>query len=480
MSIALSTGVLIFFLASVLVCGFFLLRRGQPSLKFSLGPDEAKGFFITLLVLSAVIGLRALFTTDETVSATISNTVLFASALALPFFLRRANFSYELVGLLLFLSAVLLVFLAGSNMSLVSLMCAGLGLLVYKIIENLALEDENRFDDIIPAFIWLSGICWISLTGQSPDRSPNILLSCLSVSLLLKLIKPYFISGDKLFAKKLAKQFAFSVTGWLALLLIITRLLLLPKIASLAACYGVGIFFVCLSEDLSFAYDGLHQLSQCMRFLVALGILTLAATRSIGDMGVAILSAATLLCAPTNIAVFAGFFWLSRLLTQGFVSTYVSNVTGINLMHAYCSAAQYFGFLAMLFVAVALYLDAKKWMTPVMVLLLGVLGPPALIYLIHEEPFASFLIAANVAAIALCSFSPIIFKEHNIFKQGNLLVLPLMMSISGLLSSQLITIGNSATAASRLQLVASIAGILLVIYLLLLLVSRKKIGISRN
>ncbi len=209
------------------------------------------------------------------------------------------------------------------------------------------------------------------------------------------------------------------------------------------------------------------------RFLVLLGILTLIATRLFGDIGLVVLSVAGLRCTSLNMSVFASFFWISRLLLQGFVAAYVANVTGINLMHAYCSAALYFGFFAILFVLLILHINSKKWLPLAVMLFIGLLAPPIFIYLMHEEPTASFLVAANVAAILLISFSAMIFKGKNA-SQANLMLMPLMMLTTALLSGPLVAIGNTATVSARLQLVSYVAAVPILVYLVFFLIDFSK------
>ena len=58
-------------------------------------------------------------------------------------------------------------------------------------------------------------------------------------------------------------------------------------------------------------------------------------------VGLLVLAPTTMVALRPNVAIFAGLFWTVRVLLQAFVVQYNPNVTGINLMHSYTSAALY-------------------------------------------------------------------------------------------------------------------------------------------
>lgn len=462
----LSTGVLVFFFLTVL--GALLLsckRELFGQLKFSITSNETKMFVAILAGISITLAALLQFLAEDA----IPNVALFAVAFSLPFFLRRVNLPYQLLKLLFLVAAVLSVSFVSPHFSNLAPMCILLGLLVYKTTDSFLFSGENRLDDILPACLWLALTFWGFLTARNSGNIENILLSCLSISLLLKMLPSSLIGNDQFFAKRIA----LSVSGGLLLLLILTRVLLLPKMALFAALFGAGIFFFYLFENLVLSELDISKLSVCTKFLVLLGILTLVATRLFGDRGLLVLSCASLVCSSSNIALIAGFFWISRLLLQAFVLTYVDNVTGINLMHAYASAAQYFGFLTVLFLSIVLQINKRKWVTPLMIGSAGILVPPTLMYFIHQEPAASFLVAVNVAAISITSFSPLIFKDKDA-RQDNLMLLPLIMLATALLSGPLVVSGNMATVTSRFQLVLGVSVVLLFICLVFFLLEFSK------
>jgi len=472
MNIVLSKEILLFFLVSALVSLFLLFKKDRPErLKFSISKSELKGFAISILALSILLALRIFFVTDEV----WSNLILFAVSFTVPFLLRRLDLPNEALKVLLLSFVVLPV--ASNDLSAFASLSLLLGLLANKLLENLSFRLDNGFDDIVPACVWLTVLAWSGLTGHGAAQTENILLSCMSIALLLKCLPPSFTINDRFFIKRLA----ISASAGLVLLIILTKVLLLPTTTLLAVLYSVGLFFAYCFETKSSENDDMNTVLRSTTFLAVLGVLTLVATRLTGDIGLTVLSSTCVLCTGANVVIFAALFWLSRLLMQAFVSTYVANVTGINLMHSYCSAALYFGFLGILFSSLILHFGNKK--LPVAMLLLGLLVPPAIIYLIHEEPTASFLIASNVAAISIFAFSPLMFKGENILRQGNIMLMPLMMSTMSLLYGPLVTVGNQATVVNRFQLVSYVAAAILVIYFVVAYLSKtmcKSISVSGN
>ena len=96
---------------------------------------------------------------------------------------------------------------------------------------------------------------------------------------------------------------------------------------------------------------------------------------------------------------------------------------------------------------------AKKAVITTLFLLAGLSIMPVIMYFIHEEPTASFLIASNTAAILIFAFSPLLFKEVTTQRPGNLLLIPMTMSATGLLYGPLVAMGNEASVASRFHII---------------------------
>ncbi len=399
----------------------------------------------------------------------IKNVLYVIYLAGLPFLLGRMNCPSKVIQVFLLLQIVLCTPKLDHSLSIFVVCSILLGLLVYGLLKDFLFTTNDNFTDILPSCVWLSSLAWIGLTGRNEANIENILLVCLSISLILKLLPPKFISNDKYFIKRLV----LSLCAGLALLIVSKTILLTPNMMILSGLLAGGIFFSYFFENKS-SDDEMTNLLISTSFLVILGILTLIGTRLVGDTAIVVLSAAC--CMNAGKGLFASLFWISRLLIQGFVLTYVNNVTGINLMHPYCSAALFFGFLAILFLSLVLQINYKQSPALASFLILGMLAPPAIIYLIHEEATASFLIASNVVAISLLSFAPLIYNGRNVVKQNNLMLMPLFLSTCVLLFAPLVEIGNHATVASRLQIVSYAIIALIVICFILSNIKR----VTRN
>ena len=93
------------------------------------------------------------------------------------------------------------------------------------------------------------------------------------------------------------------------------------------------------------------RFSRGIKNILLVGICTLVASRLFGMEGLLILAAATVVAPIPGSALIAGLFWSSRALLQSYVSQFNPNVTGVNLMHNYASAALYAGFLVIILAA---------------------------------------------------------------------------------------------------------------------------------
>jgi hypothetical protein len=466
MSTSLSSVILALFSVSCLTFLILLFKQGRFSqLKFQASKSEGQTFGIAVISIGALLGLRAFISPGDD----LIDTSLFLVALTLPFFLKRLQCTEVLLQVVLLILVVVMSVVFSKNLAAPAYLATLLGLITYKILENLLFSTNNRLDDIAPACTLLAFQSWFAATGSNDPDAGNILISCFSISLLLEMVPSALLDSDRFFLKRLA----LALSGGLGLLIILSKVLLLQNLGWAAALFASGIFFVYFFANAPAKQEeDFNRLSYCLQFLVALGILTVAATRLFGDLGLIVLLSTSLLSGSSNRTLLASIFWSSRLLLQAFVSTYVANVTGINLMHPYCTAALYFGFLAILFLLAVIHINSKSRLVPLALLVTSILLPPAIIYLLHEESAASFLIAALVSTVSLVGFFPVIYKGADLLPHDNLMLVPMLMATMALLYGPLVTIGNEATVANRMQLLSITAGVLLIFYLLLLAITR--------
>lgn len=437
-----------------LIALFFILNWfALKQIKVEVLNPKLRALVIGIFIVCAILLLRVLMAPDDIWS---KGFLLGLSNFGLAFILRRTDWpAYAIQVFLLFLN----VYNTSSlNHNLPpSILCLSLlGLLIYRLLESFCFSQDNNLEDIFPSCVWLAALAWANVIGQNEANIQNIVLACLSVSLIVKLLPANILADDKFFIKRVI----LSICAGLVLLVILNTVLLQPNAFLMAKLFVLGILVSYLFKQ-DFVDDQFSGLIKAVTFLTVIGLCTLIATRLIGDIGTIILAAAC--CASVGKGIFAALFWSSRLLIQGFVLGNVANVTGINLMHPYCSAALYFGFLTIVFISIILRSSEKQWQTLAILLTIGLFIPPAILYLIHEEPGASFLIAANVVAISLISFAKLIYKESN-DTQNNLILMPIILSAASLICAPLIEIGNHSTVAGRVQIISYAIAILIVIY----------------
>ncbi|PWU00614.1 MAG: hypothetical protein C5B53_03850, partial [Candidatus Melainabacteria bacterium] len=261
MSATLSTGILVFFvIVAVLNIAMSIVRnQWLKQLSFRVSPPLFKQFALFLLAIGALLGLRGLFNEDAWKSE-----IFFAAGALLPFTLKRFGVPSGPLGVILLLLAV------GETkfLSCADALATMFGLGVYKVLENMIFGLENSFEDILPAFVWLAGFSCSPQDSLKVGRE-NILLACLSIPILLKVLQAPYLSEDKSFIKRIL----LTAAGGLGLLLIITKVLLLPKLAILAALFGAGLLFTYLFEPVGQSEE--KQVMDPVRLLVLIGVLTL-------------------------------------------------------------------------------------------------------------------------------------------------------------------------------------------------------------
>jgi hypothetical protein len=451
MSATLSTGILVFFaVVSVLSVALSIIRdKWLKELSFRVPLPLFKQFALFLLALGAMMALRGLFTDNAWTCE-----LLFAAGALVPFVLKRFGVPSGPLGVILLLLVVGQTKFFPVPQTAANFSATMLGLGFYKILENIIFGLENSFDDVLPAFIWLVGAQLDSVKGVRE----NILLACLTIPILLRVLQAPYLSEDKSFIKRIL----LTAVGGLALLLLLTKVFLLPKMATLAGLFAAGLLFTYMFEPVGQSEE--KQVIDPVRLLVLIGILTLGAMRLFGTFGLLVLASTTMVSSVSEGAVLAGMFFISRAIVQPFITQYNPNVTGVNLMHGYTSAALYGGMVIILLLSVALRDVENRWLAAAILLLACTILPPGLIYFLHEEPTCSFLIAATVAAVSIASLVPIFFKRQETSAQKNLILVPTVMITTSLLCGELVERGNQATATSRGQLALLIAVLALVVY----------------
>jgi hypothetical protein len=257
---------------------------------------------------------------------------------------------------------------------------------------------------------------------------------------------------DKLYVKRLV----LALSAGLFMLIILTKVLLLPNLTGYAVLSGAGFAYAYFFQPLDQPDGQLPDFSRMFSFLVVTGMLTLIACRLFGTAGLFVLAPVAMVSIGSNLAVYAALYWVGRGLIQAYTYQFNPNVTGINLTHAYANAALYAGMLLVIVVCVCLKSKQQRWLSAAAVLLFATGVPLVSNYILHEEPTGSLLLSAVMAAILMVAAYPVMFKEP-IGQQGNLLLVPLQMAVFALLGNELIALGNAADSSLRITVLAVMA-----------------------
>lgn len=389
----------------------------------------------------------------------------FGGAAVLGYLLSQFGVVPELRSFLLLIASVCLArFVPGDSLAVA---CEGAiaGLLTWKLAENLLHRPESRIDDILPAFTWLVGLYWTSAAGMSAGTAAlqqALLLSTLTVAIFIRWVQaPLLLSADDpVFLKRLL----LPISGGLMMLIIINKLLVDAGHESIALLAGGGFLLTYLLQVLERDVDG-PALARGVKNILLVGIAALAATRLFGTGGLLILAATSTIGPRPGAALLAGMFFATRALLQSYVTMYDPNVTGINMMHSYATAAQYAGFLIP--VVAALFVRDLKDRRMVLCVLLAACFtiPTAANFFLHAEPTGSLLVSVCVTGILVCMLSVALFQGRA-SDQENVILIPAQMVAVALLTSELLEKGDTATSHDRLVALAALSVVVLLIALL--------------
>lgn len=375
--------------------------------------------------------------------------------IALPAILTAINLPSRLKGIVMLLAGVLLVqhLPEGSN-NLFLIACAA-GVLSWKITDCLLSEVTGSFDDVLPMLSLLIGIYYISASGsQTIGFQQGLLLGTLSVMLLLRLLEGPFLSKDPIYMKRLM----LSATGGLAVLIVISKLLLSPHLGSYGLLAGGAIFVTYLLQERE---DRTNTALDALHVLILIGLATLVAYRLFGGFGLILAATTTIVGNGKWLSQAMGFFFVSRVLLQGYVAGYVANVTGINTTHPYVGLSLYGGMLLILITSLALRDLSNRRILITLFLLLGTVIPCLSNYYLHAEAGGGLLQASAMAAILLVVLAPVLYQKE-LPNQALLVVLPAQMLAIAIMANELITLGDTASVTSKISIMAYLTAALLV------------------
>lgn len=405
--------------------------------------------FVAILLLAKVPDMQV-----------ASSWIYFFAGAAVPYILSQ-------IGLNAWLRAILLLAIAvGGSLALPAdsyafpLIGALTGLSVWKTAENLLKKPGCELEDFIPSFLWLTGIYWIKTSSGAahPEIQYGLLLGTLAVGILLRWVQMPLLPDDKVYLKRIV----LATTGGLAVLIVINKLLLGTSIMTIASLAGAGFFLTYLFEAMDKPCDRPADeppsAVKALKSLIFIGIFTLLATRLFGMEGLLVLAATTIVGSKPGTARVAAIFWGARVLLQAFVFQFNANVTGINLMHPYTSAALYAGFILVAVTSIFIRDVKDTRILTAIFLIVGSVAAPASNFFIHEEPTGALIVAASVAAVLLSVLASSLYKE-TIEEHSTLMLLPVQMISFAILTNELIAKGNEATVHDKLVAMAILGGI---------------------
>ncbi len=209
--------------------------------------------------------------------------------------------------------------------------------------------------------------------------------------------------------------------------------------------------------------------------MLIIGIITLISTRLYGNLGLIVVAATCSVSFFRQAPAIAALFVAARVLEQTFDISYVANVTGINLMHPYVSAAQYFGFFTVAALMLLLKEGRGRNFETIAVTSVAVIGPAMVNYFLHAEASGSYMIALTVAGVMVAILGQKFFYEQeNVC--ASLMLVATQASAVGLLTAELIAIGNTTSNPERLKVVYCLAGVMAILMIVSILKSKKAVA----
>ncbi|MBU6452686.1 MAG: hypothetical protein KGS72_12950 [Cyanobacteria bacterium REEB67] len=350
-----------------------------------------------------------------------------------------------------------------------------IGLLSWKIIANFLNGEKAVLADVAPSALYIAGQIFVhaAYSGAGAVQARDVVNSAFISSTLVNWFQRPFRSDDAF----LLKRFMLSATGGLIFLILVTKVILAPQYAPMAMLIGAGFAFSFVLDGQGFKPGTSTRLGalDLIRNLLVIGCITLLATRLYGNLGLTVVAATASISFFSQAPAIAALYVAARLLEQAFCVEHVANVTGINLLHPYVSAAQYFGF----FTAGALLLLLKegrlRFFDTMAVSVVGVVAPALVNYFLHAEASGSYLIALTVSSLLLAILGQRFFEENEANLCGSLMLVATQASAIGLFTAELLDLGNAASNPERLKVIYVLAAIVAVVMVISILKTKSTV-----
>ncbi|MBN9396409.1 MAG: hypothetical protein J0H83_14260 [Candidatus Melainabacteria bacterium] len=387
-----------------------------------------------------------------------------------------------------------------------------------------------ELQDIASAVVYISAALFADQTsGLSgvPVQKARALVECAFITTaLITVFQRPFTFGDRIWVKRLT----LCVTAAIFFLVLVTKIVLAPEYLNLAVIFGFSMaafYAVDGFTDKTTPTDERTGTVRAIMQVLMLGIITLAASRLYGNIGLGCVAACTMVglhgFGRGVVTAAMALFIAARIFEQYFALNLVSNVTGVNMQHAYVSAANYFGFFVVMALALLLkettatnarvlrlfdeankqqeikvgldvpevekfengnetkpeskpeiiaepvarpILHSANWSNlSVAIALWSTMGVVAVNYFLHAEASAAYLISLAVAGIlfGVLGQSYFVDRERRVL---SLALIPALSSAAAILGGDLLATGETATINTRLTIIgvlAALAAISLVI-----------------
>jgi len=387
-----------------------------------------------------------------------------------------------------------------------------------------------ELQDIASAVVYISAALFADQTsGLSgvPMQKARALVECAFITTaLITVFQRPFTFGDRIWVKRLT----LCVTAAIFFLVLVTKIVLAPEYLNLAVIFGFSMaafYAVDGFTDKTTPTDERTGTVRAIMQVLMLGIITLAASRLYGNIGLGCVAACTMVglhgFGRGVVTAAMSLFIAARIFEQYFALNLVSNVTGVNMQHAYVSAANYFGFFVVMALALLLkettatnarvlrlfdeankqqeikvgldvpevekfenenetkpeskpeiiaepvsrpILHSANWSNlSVAIALWSTMGVVAVNYFLHAEASAAYLISLAVAGIlfGVLGQSYFVDRERRVL---SLALIPALSSAAAILGGDLLATGETATINTRLTIIgvlAALAAISLVI-----------------
>jgi hypothetical protein len=353
----------------------------------------------------------------------------------------------------------------------------------------------NWEDFILPGSL-LVGLAWLVSSSSEALLIPQIslLIIFLSISLIVRGLQAVPALAK---APAWLRPLYLGLTGGFAAWLAVQNMLLQPEFFPWVGLFvgGLGLGFLLLNPEESMEAtkqntpmtDARHIPSVLQSGLIALvlvGVATLVASRLFGTLGWVVLAVGLMVNRKAGSYVtVAALFLLGRVLLQTFLIQYSSNVTGINITHAYASAALYAGFAMMLLLPNlinTLYVKApvapqdtnalgepgsnslQPNFKPTLIALLGLgilLAAGFSNYFLHGEATASLLLALLVSGLGVGLLS----QFTSIHARALPLLVTLLTLTGALASPEVLNWGNEAEKSQKLMVLGGVLVLVLLV-----------------